>query len=286
VQLTADEEKRFAIKETSSIEAYDAFLQGWQHYLSKTPEDFKKAVDYFKKAIELDPDYGRAYAALALTYWRGAGWGWARKMGMRYNEARIRGVHTMEIAMKNPTSIAHRLASEMFVQKHKHDKAISEAQLALSLDPNDAENHVAMAKILTLADRPEEAIPHAKRSMLLNPRDRAYPLGLIAMARFCMGEFEESVRLFNEALELKSDSHGAGAPLAASCAHLGRTEEARAALEIYYKGWGTIQPHLEMTMYFFPFKKPEHAESLAEGLLLAGMPGKPSGYFKVSDELK
>ena len=286
VQLTADEERRFAVKETSSIEAYDAFLQGWQHYLSKTPEDFKKAVDYFKKAIELDPDYGRAYAALALTYWRGAGWGWARKMGMRYNEVRIRGVRTMEIAIKNPTSIAHRLASEMFVQKHKFDKAVSEAQLALALDPNDAENHIAMARILTYVGRPEEAIPYAKRSMLLNPRDKSVPLGRIALARFCMGQFGEAAKLSKEALELNPEFHAAASVLAPAYAHLGRIEEARAALDIYYKGWGMSSPRLEMAMYFFPFKNPEDAESLADGFLKAGMSGKPSGYFKVSDELK
>jgi len=286
VRLTADEVKRFEIKETSSMEAYDSFLQGWQHYLSRTPEDFKKAVDYFNKAIELDPDYGRAYAALALTYWRGAGWGWARKMGMRYNEVRIRGVRTMEMAMKNPTSIAHRLASEMFVQKHKFDKAISEAQLALALDPNDAENHLTMARILTYAGRPEEAIPYAERSMLLNPRDKSAPLCRIALARFCMGQFEEAAKLSKEALELNPDFHAGAAALAASYAHLGRIEEARAAMEIYYKGWGRGAPRLEMAMYFFPFKNPEHAESLAYGFLKAGMPGKPFGYFKVSDELK
>jgi TolB-like protein len=286
VQLTADEERRFAVKETSSIEAYDAFLQGWQHYLSKTPEDFKKAVEYFKKAIELDPDYGRAYAALALTYWRGAGFGWARKMGTRYNVARVRAVRTMEKAMKNPTSIAHRLAAEMFVQKHKHAKAISEAQLALALDPNDAENHITMARILVYSGRPEEAIPYAKRSMLLNPRDKSVPLHRIALAHFCMGQFEEAAKLSNEALKLNPDFHPAAGVLAASYAHLGRIEEARAAMEIYYKGWGRTKPSLEMAMYWFPSKNPEHAASLAEGFLKAGMSGKPGGYYKVSDELK
>ena len=37
----------------------------WQHYLRQTPEDFRAAIGHFKRAVELDPRYGRAYAVLA-----------------------------------------------------------------------------------------------------------------------------------------------------------------------------------------------------------------------------
>ena len=39
-------------------------------------------------------------------------------------------------------------------------------------------------------------------------------------------------------------------------------------------------------MYFFPYKKTEDADRYAEGLLKAGLPGKPSGYYKVSEKSK
>ncbi len=70
VKLTAGEQEQVASKETTNIAAYDAFLRVWGHYLRFTPEDFAKAISYFKQAIEVDPNYGRAYAAVALTYWR------------------------------------------------------------------------------------------------------------------------------------------------------------------------------------------------------------------------
>ena len=37
----------------------------WQHYLRQTPEDFRAAIGHFKRTVELDPRYGRAYAVLA-----------------------------------------------------------------------------------------------------------------------------------------------------------------------------------------------------------------------------
>jgi len=285
VQLTADEEKRFEIKETSSMEAYDAFLQGWQNYLHRTPEDFVKALSYFKKAIALDPNYGRAYAALALTCWRGAGIGWARKMGMSYPEARVRARHYLELALKNPTPTAHRVAAEMAFNRRHKQKALAEAKRALALDPNNSENHRMMGKVMMALGKPEDCIASNKRAMLLNPRDKAFPLGSIGIAHFAKGQYEEAVTFSEQALENNPKANSLAATLAAAYGQLGRETEARAALERYIKSWGRIKPGLPTVMYAFPLDT-EHADRFAEGLLKAGLPGKPGGYYKISDNLR
>jgi len=285
VQLTADEEKRFEIKETSSMEAYDAFLQGWQHYLHRTPENFVKALSYLKQAIELDPNYGRAYAALALTCWRGAGIGWARKMGMSYPEARVRARHYLELALKDPTPTAHRVAAEMAFNRQQKQKALAEAKRALALDPNNSENHRMMGKVMMALGQPEECIASNKRAMLLNPRDKAFPLGSIGIAHFAMGQYEEAVKFSEQALENNPKANSLAATLAASYGQLGREAEARTALKRYIKSWGRIRPGLPTVMYAFPLET-EHADRFAEGLLKAGLPGKPGGYYKISDNLR
>jgi TolB-like protein len=285
VQLTADEERRFEIKETSSIEAYDAFLQGWQHYLHRTPKDFAQALNYFKKAIELDSNYGRAYAAMALTYWRGAGIGWAKKMGISYPEARIRARHYLEMAMKNPTPTAHRVAADLAFNRRHEQEALAEAKQALALDPNNSENHLMMARVMNMLGKPEAAIASAQRAMLLNPRDKAFPLGNICSAHFLMGQYKDAVIFCEKALENNPKASSIAACLAASYGQLGREPEARAALERYIKGWGRA-PGLPAVMYFFPFKNPEQGDRFAEGLLKAGLQGKPGGYYKISENLR
>jgi TolB-like protein/Tfp pilus assembly protein PilF len=57
---------------TENIEAYQLFLNGRYFYNQYTEESFLKAIDYFKKAIEIDPDYAIAYASLANCYFDGA----------------------------------------------------------------------------------------------------------------------------------------------------------------------------------------------------------------------
>ena len=70
-------------RETDNILAYENYLIGLERYRRFTPDDLGKAVSYFKKAIELDPNYSRAHAAMALAYWRAfdMSWGWSLSVG-------------------------------------------------------------------------------------------------------------------------------------------------------------------------------------------------------------
>ena len=55
--------------------AYDTFLKAMSHMRKFTPKDYVKAIEYFKKAIDLDPNFSDAYANLAYTYYRAYGGG-------------------------------------------------------------------------------------------------------------------------------------------------------------------------------------------------------------------
>ncbi len=68
VKLTEEEKQRTARRYTVSAEAYDAFLRGQDHYVGYTREDNLQAQADYQRAIDLDPDFARAYSALALTY--------------------------------------------------------------------------------------------------------------------------------------------------------------------------------------------------------------------------
>ena len=239
VKLTLGEQEQSAMKAPNSIEAYDAFLQGWEFYLRQTPDDFAKALPYFQRAIELDSNYGRAYAALALTYLKASDYGWSWSMGDLNPASRIRAQQYLEEAMKRPTSVAHRVASDLALTRRKHQEAFAEAEKAIAMNPNGAESHLMMAEVMLFLGKPEEAISSANKAMMLDPRNTAFPLSLQGKAYFCMGRFADAATLMERALKLNPDRTEFAATLAAAFAHLGRDQEARSALDIYTKPWLT-----------------------------------------------
>ena len=63
VNLTEEEQEEIGLGQTSNIEAREAFQKGWESYLRYSANDNAAAVSQFQVALELDPEYGRAYAA-------------------------------------------------------------------------------------------------------------------------------------------------------------------------------------------------------------------------------
>ena len=70
LKLTASEQKALTDKGTDNLQAYDEFLKGWQGYRLLTKAGFAEAKIHLEKAVELDPEFARAYAALAVLYWK------------------------------------------------------------------------------------------------------------------------------------------------------------------------------------------------------------------------
>ena len=288
VELTVGEQQEVARKKPHNIAAYDAFLQGKEYVLRFTPEDLAKAIPYFEKAIQLDPQYWQAYAALAQTYTDGSWMGLLKSLGISWIEARARGLQYQQIAMKNPTSLAHQVASGLLLFKRQYNDAIAEAERAIASDPNDPGGHIVMADILMMAGRPAEALGFLSKAKRLDPNLPGVYLFAEGLARFCLGQLEETVNLIERALTYNPEVRPMAVPLIAAYAHLGRKQEARALMEDLLKNWpfSPIPADLQNLMYGFPMKNRQVASRLATGLLMAGMPGETSGYLKIYDENK
>jgi len=289
LKLTAAELEHTKSKDTENVEAYDAFLKGWEHYQRFTPEDFSDAISHFKRAIELDPNYGRAYAALALTYWMGSGQGeeWRIRAGIYQETHRLWARHYLQIAMKNPTSISHQVASLFALYRRQHEESIAEAEKAIALEPNDHTGHLAMGRALIYAGRPQEATDFIKKVTLLDPNNIALPLFYLGLINYCMGKLDEAASLNERALSHNSELMGPAIVLAATYAHLDRDQEAQGMLKKLLKG-ERFNPDLQTIMYMFPFKDPEVSDRFAGALIKtgAGLLEEPLDYHKISKKNK
>ena len=111
VKLTGEEREQLAKRYTANAEAYQAYVRGRYVWSKRTHESLERAIEYFKQAIAIDPQYALAYAGLADTYNALGGLGF-------------------------------------FSQKEVSPKGREMAKKALELDDNLAEAHCSLAAAL------------------------------------------------------------------------------------------------------------------------------------------
>ncbi len=233
VTLTTEEAAQHVDQKTSNPQAYDAFLQGWAHYLLNTPDSLAHAVPYFEKAVRLDPAYSHAHAALAAVYWESWNNGWVQRLGVSFIQAsRLAKAHLRE-AMRRPTALAHWVASNILASSEEdYERAVEEAERAIALEPNNATGHAALSTALILAGRPAKAAESIDTAIRLDPLYPSY-LVILGRAQFALELFEEAASTFERAVKRNSENEQAWVYLAATYGHLGRTEDGTAALENY-----------------------------------------------------
>jgi adenylate cyclase len=279
VELTKEDRERVARRGTENTQAYDVFLKGWQHYLRQTPEDFRAAIVHFKKAAELDPKYGRAYAALAATYWEAYMRYWDVPLGFsRQRETYFQAEQFLAKAMRDPTPLAHQVASAMLLHTQQHDEAIAEAKRAIASDPNDADGYVALANALSFTGRASEALELVERAIRLNPHYPPYYLYQLGLARFGMKRLDVAATSLERALAVNSDDYWSQRLLLATYGLLGRRADATKLLEMI-KGnvksgrFAFYDPlTIRAATYWYPFAERADVERFAEGLRKAGLP--------------
>jgi eukaryotic-like serine/threonine-protein kinase len=147
LRLTRAEKKRLVKRHTENAEAYRLYLKGRHYWNRWTEEGFYKAIDYFRQAVEVDPNYALAYSGLADSYVL-LGW------------------------------------NSYLPPREAFPKGKAAAETALQLDPDLAEAHTSLAALLWLHDwQWEEAQREFKRSLELSP---TYPTGNHWYAEYLM----------------------------------------------------------------------------------------------------
>jgi TolB-like protein/class 3 adenylate cyclase/Tfp pilus assembly protein PilF len=280
IRLTEGERQILGQPETTVPAAYDAFLRGWELFRRGTPDDAAKAVPFFEQAIELDPDYGRAYAALALLYFGSYGTAWNFNMGISGPEARGRGsqllavAQNLEQAQKHPSGLSHQAAGLILWTDAQLDKSLAEFRAALALEPGDAWTYAYMSGALTTAGRPAEAVTYIRTAMRLDPRHPPDFYYFLGVAQFSLENFDDAAASLEIATRLNRDNEYPFAALAAAYGHLGRNQDAKSAIARYNDIW-VGRGDLPVTIDDMPrlgFFRGVDLQRLRTGFRLAGVP--------------
>jgi len=169
-ELSPEERKRIHRKPTSDVHAYQLYLQGRQCYSRYTGESIQKGIEYFRKAIAVDPDYALAHTGLALAYAElaaGEG-GSALRPDLAHLEAKQ--AITRALALDSQLGEAHSvLALLKFTRDFDWAGAEREFKLALQLNPGAADIYDHYGWLCGALERWDEALALVTRAQELDP---------------------------------------------------------------------------------------------------------------------
>ncbi|HUE45412.1 MAG TPA: BTAD domain-containing putative transcriptional regulator [Aestuariivirgaceae bacterium] len=254
------------------------FAKGWQQYLRHRPEAYQAAVSLFQRAIARDRQFGRANAALAAVYWQC----WLDRcheelhLDSRFS-AWDEADAFLHLAQASPTAIVHQVASSMLLEQGRHEQAVSEAEAAVALDPNDSESFVALARALALSGRPASAFKELARAEELNPLPTALHLRALGEAYHGMGRFTDAIQALKRASEANPYDRGSLALLTAAYGQLGRFREASSAhsrlTALLHRGHSVTKTYsIHHAEFEISFRLASDQGRFLDGLRKAGLP--------------
>src|SRR3984893_12357914 len=159
VTLSPAEKARLADSGTPNADAYDCYLRG-RELLALNPknrERFEQSTKLFMRALEFDPSYSQAYAGLSRAYNLDYQNRWSDHPDNSLQLAKRNAELAIE---KNPNEpFARLVATWAAIFEKDLDRAKSEVDIALSLNPNFASAYASLGSIRMFLGQPLEAIP-------------------------------------------------------------------------------------------------------------------------------
>ena len=222
-ELTGTDEQRVAKNYTQNAEAYQLYLRGKFHWNRRTREDILKSIDYFRQAVDKDPNYALAFSGLAESFILLPAYA-GDPPQVAYTGARTAAMRALEL---DPTlAEAHTALAGV---SSEYDWNFPEAERgfrrAIELNPNYATAHHWYAEYLMAMGRLPEALTEIRRAQEIDPLSLIIN-GLHGIVLRLMGRHEEALIQLNRAIEMDPNFPRTHIFLGETYQDMGRYEEA------------------------------------------------------------
>jgi adenylate cyclase len=263
-------------KPPSGLKSYDLWLQGTYCHETNDPDGYARARVLYKQAIEADPGFARAYASLAeLSYMESVLSNWGRED--KDDSAEAESYAKTALVLDYQDANAHAVTAWVHMVRREFSKAARHWDIAVALNPNDADIMMWRASALAFLGEPEKGIEAAQLAMRLNPLHPDWYLNDYAVVLFFARRYEEMLSVLDVISDLFPHTPGWRA---AGYAHLGRMAEARDKAVQFERNiaaiWSgapgaTAKDYGRWLMQCIPLARPREQETMREGLRKSGL---------------
>jgi eukaryotic-like serine/threonine-protein kinase len=259
MKLSGDEERRIARRYTANSDAYQDYMRGRFWWSRRGPDAASRSIEFFRRAIEKDPNFALAYSGLADAY-SNQGTSAASPPMDVYPKAK----EAAQKALQIDDSLAEAHASLAWVMAlYDWDWAGSERefQRAISLNPNYATAHQWYGIVLWNTGRLDEALTQERRALELDPLSTIINRNVGDVFLY-QHKYDQAIAQYRKTLEVDPTFGSAINNMALAYAHKGMYPE---AIDEFQKGTGGATPPSPVLTYIYAKagRKAEALEMLA-----------------------
>lgn len=256
---------------TDNLKSFEKNLQGTAAMGQLTKQNNIYARQLFEEAIVLDPEFVWPYVNMGWTHFFDVQYGWSqspkKSLGKAFELAQ------KALAMDDRIDLAHSLLGPIYFLNREYEKALTEAEQAVSLNPNGAAAYMILAGIVSRLGRWEDGIAFGLKAIRLNPVPELGQFIILGRAHFMIGQYEEAISWLKKALHVSPNFLPARAFLAACYSSLDRQTEAAAEAEEIIR----INPEFNLDSYVktLHYKDKSDVDRYIAALRKAGLPEHP-----------
>jgi TolB-like protein/DNA-binding winged helix-turn-helix (wHTH) protein/tetratricopeptide (TPR) repeat protein len=261
IRATLNPQERLTLAKSRTVDpdAYEAYLKGRYFWNKRTGEGLRTAIDYFRRAITIDPSYAEAYAGLADSYAVAGDWKYgvlppldafpkataaaakALVLDASLGEAHASLAYALDLygwdwdgaeteykqaIQLNPGyATAHQWYSWHLFMVGRDNDALIELRRAESLDPLSLIINADIADALCVAHRYDEAVEQSEKTLKM---DANFAIGHYELGQALVQKhvYDQAIAEFQKAIELSGHSGAFDSYLGYTYAISGRKEEA------------------------------------------------------------
>lgn len=269
-EIGLSERNRVVNSRPANLKAWDCFHLGIYHFFKFTGDDNIEAQKLLNRAIKLDPGFGSAHAwsayamVLGMVYWD------ISPTPSLLDEA-LSSVDKA-LSLDNQNATFHALKGRVLLARCEYSQAITENEVAISLNPTFAAAHCGLADSFAYEGNYEEAIERFTRAIALSPNDPQrwafYTYG--ALALIFKGDYEQALDWTEKASAIPNCQYWTVAHKAVALAYLKRDRESKQTVhELKRQKPGFTLAFAEQKLFYL--KDPGQLKTYIDGLKLAGI---------------
>jgi adenylate cyclase len=266
VKLTRLERDRVLRKPTANLAAYEYVLRGRADLSNPTRAANDEARASFQRAIDLDPNYAEAYAALGFGHYETVVSGWTEFPDDEIGRADA--LAKKALVLEPATTKAHLLLAFIGMYQRDYDRALAQVDQALAINPSEAECYQVRGAVLQWSGKAAEAVTWLEGGLRLGGSNTLALMNL-GISKYFLGQYAEAVAALDHALASspgRTTELNTHAALAASYARLGRQQDVQRERAVI----GRIAPFFDSQRFAGQFGTKEVRDDMLAGLKAAG----------------